>query len=99
MRCLKRIRIAPARRIRQKLPLIGILASVRSRKRVTSLRTAKPGRNPRGPPGQILDPATGTGTFLAEVIKQIAPKVKNMASGMWSQYIEQELIPRLHGFE
>ena len=24
---------------------------------------------------QILDPATGTGTFLAEVIKQIAPKV------------------------
>ena len=48
---------------------------------------------------QILDPATGTGTFLAEVIKQIAPKVKNVAPGMWSQYIEQDLIPRLHGFE
>jgi hypothetical protein len=48
---------------------------------------------------QILDPATGTGTFLAEVIKQIAPKVKGVASGMWSQYIEQDLIPRLHGFE
>ena len=48
---------------------------------------------------QVLDPATGTGTFLAEVIKQIAPKVKNIAKGMWSQYIEKELVPRLHGFE
>ena len=48
---------------------------------------------------QILDPATGTGTFLAQVIKQIAPKVKNIAPAMWSAYIEAELIPRLHGFE
>lgn len=48
---------------------------------------------------QILDPATGTGTFLAEVIKRVAPKVKDGASGAWSQYIENELIPRLHGFE
>jgi len=48
---------------------------------------------------QILDPATGTGTFLAEVIKQIAPKIKGVAPGMWSQYIEDDLIPRLHGFE
>ncbi|MCA3323715.1 MAG: N-6 DNA methylase, partial [Roseomonas sp.] len=48
---------------------------------------------------QILDPATGTGTFLAEVIKQIAPKVKGVAPGMWSRYIEADLIPRLHGFE
>ena len=48
---------------------------------------------------QILDPATGTGTFLAEVIKQIAPKVQGVAPGMWSSYIENDLIPRLHGFE
>jgi len=48
---------------------------------------------------QILDPATGTGTFLAEVIKQIAPKVKNVAPGMWSKYIADDLVPRLHGFE
>lgn len=48
---------------------------------------------------QILDPATGTGTFLAEVIKQIAPKVKGMAEGKWSGYVEKDLIPRLHGFE
>lgn len=48
---------------------------------------------------QVLDPATGTGTFLAEVIKQIAPKIQGIAPGMWSQYIEDDLIPRLHGFE
>jgi len=47
---------------------------------------------------QILDPATGTGTFLAEVIKQIAPKVKGVAPGMWSPYIEKDLIPRLSNF-
>lgn len=48
---------------------------------------------------QILDPATGTGTFLAEVIKQIAPKIKGIAPGMWSKYIADDLVPRLHGFE
>lgn len=48
---------------------------------------------------QILDPAAGTGTFLAEVIKQIAPKVKDVAEGQWSRYVENDLIPRLHGFE
>lgn len=48
---------------------------------------------------QVLDPATGTGTFLAEVIKQVAPKIKGVAEGMWSSYIERDLIPRLHGFE
>jgi hypothetical protein len=48
---------------------------------------------------QILDPATGTGTFLAEVIKLIAPRIKGVAEGLWSKYVEDELIPRLHGFE
>lgn len=48
---------------------------------------------------QILDPATGTGTFLAETIKQVAPRVRNRAPGMWSSYVEKDLIPRLHGFE
>jgi hypothetical protein len=48
---------------------------------------------------QILDPATGTGTFLAEVIKQIAPRVKRKAPGVWATYVEKDLIPRLHGFE
>lgn len=48
---------------------------------------------------QILDPATGTGTFLAEVIKQIAPKIKDVSPSHWSKYVERDLIPRLHGFE
>ncbi|MBK1694123.1 DNA methyltransferase [Chromatium weissei] len=48
---------------------------------------------------QILDPAVGTGTFLAAVIKQIAPRIKNVAPDWWSRYLETDLIPRLHGFE
>lgn len=47
---------------------------------------------------QILDPATGTGTFLAEVIRQIHEKFIPM-QGMWSSYIENHLLPRIHGFE
>lgn len=48
---------------------------------------------------QILDPATGTGTFLAEVVKLVAERVKGIAPGQWSQYVERDLIPRIHGFE
>lgn len=47
---------------------------------------------------QILDPATGTGTFLAEVIRQIHEKFIPM-QGMWSSYVENHLLPRIHGFE
>lgn len=47
---------------------------------------------------QILDPATGTGTFLAEVIQQVRDKFDGM-EGMWPSYVENSLIPRLHGFE
>jgi type I restriction-modification system DNA methylase subunit len=48
---------------------------------------------------QILDPATGTGTFLAEVVKQVAARVQGVAPGQWSSYVEHDLIPRIHGFE
>lgn len=48
---------------------------------------------------QILDPATGTGTFLAKAIQTISSRVKARAPGKWSGYVEQDLIPRLHGFE
>lgn len=48
---------------------------------------------------QVLDPATGTGTFLAEVVKLVAERVKGIAPGQWSSYVEQDLIPRIHGFE
>ncbi|PVY35663.1 hypothetical protein [Pontibacter virosus] len=47
---------------------------------------------------QILDPATGTGTFLAEVVKHIHGKYKSQ-QGIWSSYVENHLIPRLNGFE
>ncbi|MGZ9734990.1 type ISP restriction/modification enzyme [Flavobacterium sp. GNP002] len=47
---------------------------------------------------QILDPATGTGTFLAEVVKHIHKKFKGQ-QGIWSKYVTNDLIPRLNGFE
>jgi predicted helicase len=47
---------------------------------------------------QILDPATGTGTFLAEVIRLVNKKFKGQ-EGIWSSYVEKDLIPRLNGFE
>ncbi|KKK50934.1 hypothetical protein LCGC14_3120060, partial [marine sediment metagenome] len=50
---------------------------------------------------QILDPATGTGTFLYETVNQI---YNTLASnrGSWSGdmgYVAQHLLPRLYGFE
>ncbi|MGB3526523.1 MAG: type ISP restriction/modification enzyme [Flavobacteriales bacterium] len=47
---------------------------------------------------QVLDPATGTGTFLAEVVRQVHQKFEGQ-QGTWPQYVEQHLIPRLNGFE
>ncbi len=47
---------------------------------------------------QILDPATGTGTFLNEVIRHIHASMRGQA-GIWPSYVQNDLIPRLHGFE
>jgi type I restriction-modification system DNA methylase subunit len=47
---------------------------------------------------QILDPAAGTGTFLAEVVKLIYRKFEGQ-QGIWSNYVEEHLVPRLNGFE
>ena len=47
---------------------------------------------------QVLDPATGTGTFLAETIKHIHKKYEGLG-GIWSKYVEDDLIPRINGFE
>ena len=47
---------------------------------------------------QILDPATGTGTFLAETIKHIHKRFEGQ-EGIWSKYVETHLLPRLNGFE
>ena len=58
---------------------------------------------------QILDPATGTGTFLVEVIDLIhntlAAKWRSLGHGekeiqtLWNEYVPQHLLPRLHGYE
>ena len=58
---------------------------------------------------QILDPATGTGTFLVEVIDLIyhtmAEKWKAQGHGsdriqaLWNDYVPKHLLPRLHGYE
>lgn len=47
---------------------------------------------------QVLDPATGTGTFLHGVVDQIYDGFKN-DKGMWSNYVHDHLLPRLFGFE
>ena len=47
---------------------------------------------------QILDPATGTGTFLAEVVHKIHSCMENQ-KGAWQNYVEEHLLPRLNGFE
>lgn len=56
---------------------------------------------------QILDPATGTGTFLRQAIIQIwenfkaanRGKLEAEVSRLWNEYVPQHLLPRLNGFE
>ena len=47
---------------------------------------------------QILDPATGTGTFLAQIIEYIAQQFASQ-QGIWQNYVQEHLLPRLNGFE
>lgn len=58
---------------------------------------------------QILDPATGTGTFLVEVIDLIHKtmmevwKEQGFSQGeidnLWNEYVPKNLLPRLFGYE
>ena len=58
---------------------------------------------------QILDPATGTGTFLVEIIDLIHRTLREkwQAKGhgekqvelLWNEYVPKHLLPRLHGYE
>ena len=67
------------------------------------------GAPPRQAFVQILDPATGTGTFLVEVIdlihRTMVEKWKAQGHGekklkaLWNDYVPQDLLPRLHGYE
>ncbi|MCL4855002.1 MAG: N-6 DNA methylase, partial [Bryobacteraceae bacterium] len=47
---------------------------------------------------QILDPATGTGTFLYAVIAKIREHFDGNA-GAWPGYVAEHLLPRIFGFE
>ena len=58
---------------------------------------------------QILDPATGTGTFLVEVIETIYETMREKwckqghmeleYHQLWNEYVPKHLLPRLYGFE
>ncbi|MGB5969662.1 MAG: N-6 DNA methylase [Spirulinaceae cyanobacterium] len=49
---------------------------------------------------QILDPATGTGTFLYEVVKQIYRNLEAIGmTNQWDNYVQEHLLNRLFGFE
>lgn len=56
---------------------------------------------------QILDPSTGTGTFLRQTILQIYENFKEKYKGTsseelkkaWNEYVPKHLLPRLNGFE
>ena len=48
----------------------------------------------------LLDPATGTGTFLAAVIQHIYATISAQGlAGTWNDYVATKLLPRLFGFE
>lgn len=66
---------------------------------------AQPGKNTKsttitksGPKVQILDPAVGTATFLNETIKFIRETFTGQ-EGRWPSYAEEQLLPRIFGFE
>ncbi|MBC8485396.1 MAG: N-6 DNA methylase, partial [Bacteroidetes bacterium] len=49
---------------------------------------------------QILDPATGTATFISAVIRVIYKSLKDSGQiGRWHTYVHNDLLPRIHGFE
>ncbi|MBT6717672.1 MAG: N-6 DNA methylase [Nitrospina sp.] len=77
-------------------------------KRNEELKIPK-GLNPDDPFVQILDPATGTGTFLVEVIdlihKTMVARWKDEGNSskrieqLWNDYVPKYLLTRLHGYE
>ena len=46
----------------------------------------------------VLDPATGTASFLQQVIKKIKSKYKKN-DGLWDAYVSGSLLERIFGFE
>jgi hypothetical protein len=58
---------------------------------------------------QVLDPATGTGTFLVEVIDVVYRTMakrwadqgnsSRQIDSLWNEYVPEHLLPRLYGYE
>lgn len=49
---------------------------------------------------QVLDPATGTGTFISAVINLIYKRILDSGQkGRWTTYVYHDLLPRIHAFE
>jgi hypothetical protein len=59
------------------------------------------------PAVQVLDPATGTGTFIRQTILQIYENFKQKNKGLtaselkqaWNAYVPEHLLPRINAFE
>ncbi len=52
------------------------------------------------PDVHVLDPATGTSTFLYFVVRAIYDTlIAHQQGGTWQQYVREKLLPRLFGFE
>lgn len=52
------------------------------------------------PTALVLDPATGTATFLRKVIDTIHQRVVSQGmDGAWPMYVREQLLPRIFGFE
>ena len=48
----------------------------------------------------VLDPATGTGSFLFAVVSLVRATIsQTIGAGAWSDYVDKHLLPRLFGFE
>jgi hypothetical protein len=72
--------------------------SGRPRRRLEGARQTARARRKEVHRVQILDPATGTGTFLHGVVDKIAESFAGN-KGMWSGYVRDHLLPRVFGFE
>ncbi len=48
---------------------------------------------------QVLDPAVGTGTFISKIIRQIYESLGKGQDGRWPAYVQNDLLPRINGFE
>ncbi len=77
----------------------GLADGLADRSRVDKLDTGNENRGENGTHRvHILDPACGTGSFLYRVVKHVRQSLA-ANQGVWHNYVKEDLLPRLHGFE